>query len=364
MQALGSNAVKLGTVLSRSLYTRLGLSAFAYHVPAYANSFPYLLGGITLVGLIVLGISGIYLAQFYHPDPGEAHASVGFISEEVPFGGFVRGVHFWSSHVVMITLILHLLRAIATRAFRPPREVLWLVGVGLLVLMMALFCTGTVLKWDQEGYEALLHNEELGKLIVGLGAWFTSEYSRNVPLLTRVYVAHVGILPALLVLFMAAHLVLIRIHGMAPPLGREAETRAELQAAARGETAPGVSHFNVHILRVLGFGLLLTALSGVLALVLAPPLGPEPTPGMEVTKASWVFIWLYPLENWWGLRPLLWVPVAFIGALMALPFVSYVAWERPRWWVPILAFYGTVFAAMVALGIYGWLTTPAKHIME
>jgi ubiquinol-cytochrome c reductase cytochrome b subunit len=357
------NPSKLSSVLAGALYTRLGLGAFAYHVPVYANSLPYLLGGITLVGLIVLGASGIYLAQFYHPDPSEAHASVVFISKEVPFGGFVRGVHFWFSQIVMVTLILHVLRVFATRAFRPPREVLWLCGVGLLSLMVALFFTGTVLKWDQEGYEALLHNEELGKLMLGLGAWFTSEYSRTVSLLDRVYVAHVGILPALLFLLLASHLVLIRIHGMAPPLGHEAETQAELQAAGRGEAAASISHFNVHILRVAGVGLLLTALSGVLALVLAPPLGPEPIPGMEVTKPSWVYIWLYPFENWWGLGPLLWIPLAVIGTLAALPFVSYVTWKKPGLWRPILAFYGALFAAIVALGFYGWLTTPAMHIM-
>jgi len=246
--------------MARWLYERLGLASFTYHVPAYANSLPYLLGGITLVGILVVGASGIYLAQFYHPDPLEAHASTFFIIKEVPLGDFVRGVHFWASNLVMVTLFLHVLRVFMGRAFKAPREALWLVGIGLLVLMIGLFFTGTVLKWDQEAFEALEHNEAMARLLGGLGAWFTGEFTTAIPLLSRVYVAHVGILPALLLFLVAGHQLLIRIHGIAPRPGKEAEDRAALAAAEEGEAVAAVSHFDVHLRRLMGFGLLATAL--------------------------------------------------------------------------------------------------------
>lgn len=351
-------------IIGRWLHQRLGLASFTYHVPAYGNSLPYLLGGITLVGILVIGASGIYLAQFYHPDPAEAHASSFFIVEEAPLGDFVRGVHFWASNLVMGTLFLHVLRVFGSKAFRPPREALWLMGLGLLVLMLGLFFTGTILKWDQEAFEALEHNEAMGKLLGGLGAWFTGEFSAAVSLLMRVYVAHVAILPALLLFLVAGHLLLIRIHGMAPPPGREAEVQAALEAANRGEAAPTVSHFDVHLRRLLGFGLLATALAGLLALVLAPPLGPAPTPGIEVTKPSWVFVWLYPFENWWGLQSLVWIPTGLLLGLAAVPFAYSIAARWPRWQWFLLVAWATILAAIIALGFYGWLTTPMEHLMR
>lgn len=264
--------------------SRLGLRALTYHVPAYANRLPYLLGGVTLVGILILVVTGIYLAQFYHPDPADAHASVLYIVNEAQLGDFVRGLHYWTANIVMVTLLFHAGRALVWGAYRAPREVTWLAGVGLLVTMMGLFFTGTVLKWDQEAFEALGHNEEIGELLGGLGGWFTGEFSR-VSLLERTYTAHVAVLPVLLALLVGAHLLLIRHHGIAPRLGEtQARVKQMIQAAERGEPAAEVSHFNVHLRKIAGYGLLLTALAIVLALLFAPPLGPLPTPGIEVTK--------------------------------------------------------------------------------
>lgn len=347
------------------LDTRLALRALAYHVPAYANRLPYLLGGITLVGILVLIVTGVYLAQFYHPDPADAHASVLYIINEAQLGDFVRGVHYWTANIVMVTLLLHIGRVLIWGAYRAPREVTWLAGVGLLVVMMGLFFTGTVLKWDQEAFEALGHNEEIGSLLGGLGAWFTAEFSRGTSLLERVYTAHVTILPALLTAVAAVHLLLIRLHGIAPRPGeKEEEIKERVAAAELGRPVAEVSHFDVHLRKVAGYGLLLTALAIVLALVLAPPLGPAPVPGEEVTKPPWVFLWLYPFENWWGLTSLLWIPIALVAALALIPFLDRSASKswRTRW--PLLLAAAVVFAAIVALGFYGWSTTPAAHLME
>lgn len=345
--------------------SRLALRALAYHVPAYANRLPYLLGGVTLVGIVILVVTGIYLAQFYHPDPADAHASVVYIVNEAPLGDFVRGVHYWTANIVMLTLLFHIGRVLVWGAYRAPREVTWLAGVGLLVIMMGLFFTGTVLKWDQEAFEALGHNEEIGSLLGGLGSWFTAEFSRGASLLERVYTAHVTILPALLTLIVAVHLLLIRQHGIAPRPGqKEEEVKEEIRAAEIGEPVAGVSHFNVHLRKIAGYGLLLTALAVALSLVLAPPLGPPPVPGEEVTKPPWVFIWLYPFENWWGLKALLWIPIALVVALALIPFLDRSPFKslRERWLLLLLV--AAVFAAIVALGFYGRAITPAPHLME
>lgn len=345
--------------------SRFGLRSLTYHVPAYANRLPYLLGGITLVGTVVLVVTGVYLAQFYHPDPADAHASVVYITTKAQLGDFVRGVHYWTAHIVMVSLLFHMGRVLVWGAYRAPREAIWMVGVGLLVTMMGLFFTGTVLKWDQEAFEALEHNEETGDLLGGLGAWFTTEFSRSTSLLERVYTAHVTILPAILTMAVAAHILLIRYHGIAPRLGeREEEVREKVHAAELGRPAGEVSHFDIHLRKIAGYGLLLTALAIVLALLVSPPLGPAPVPGEEVTKPPWVFIWLYPFENWWGLNALLWLPIILIVALALVPLLdrSRTNALRSRWLLLLVV--GIVFVAMIAAGIYGWATVPAEHLME
>lgn len=345
--------------------TRFALRALTYHVPAYANRLPYLLGGITLVGILILIATGIYLAQFYHPDPADAHASTLYITSEAQLGDFVRGVHYWTANIVMVTLLFHVGRVLLWGAYRAPREVTWLAGVGLLVAMMGLFFTGTVLKWDQEAFEALGHNEEIGDLLGALGAWFTTEFSRSTSLLERVYTAHVTILPALLTLIVAAHLLLIRYHGIAPRLGEDEEqVKDKIQAPELGEPETEVSRFDVHLRKIAGYGLLLTAVAIVLALVLSPPLGPPPVPGEEVTKPPWVFIWLYPFENWWGLTALLWLPIGLVLALALVPFLdrSRTNALRNRWLLILIVV--LVFAAIVAFGFYGRVITPASHLVD
>lgn len=350
---------------SEWVYGRLGLRSLTYHVPSYANAIPYLLGGITLFGIVILIATGIYLAQFYHPDPTDAHASVFYIVTEAQLGDFVRSVHFWTANIVMITLLLHLLRVVISGAYRAPREVTWAIGVGLLVVMLGFFFTGTVLKWDQEAFEALGHNEEIGNILGSLGVWFTSEFSRSTSLLARVYTTHTSILPALLTLLVLGHLFLIRFHGIAPrPGDEEAELSHRLQAAEQGETVAQVSHFNVHIRKIVAYGLLLTALAAVLSIFRAASLGPAPTPGIEVTKPAWLFIWLYPFENWWGLKSLLWIPAVLVGVLLLAPLLDRFRVNSPRRRWVVFGIAVVVLAVVVGFGIYGAVTTPAEHLVE
>jgi len=207
--------------LWRWLDERLGLQDLAYPVPAHANNVLYTLGGITLLGVIVLIVTGIYLTQFYHAHPDDARESVEYIIDTARFGDFVRNLHFWLANLVMITLLLHAIRVFATGAYRAPRELNWVVGVGLLATFLGLVFTGTVLKWDQEGWEALQHNEEIGELLGGLGTWFTTEFTESTPILERLFVAHVAILPFVLVALAAVHFYLIKHHGISSIPGHE-----------------------------------------------------------------------------------------------------------------------------------------------
>ena len=149
--------------LKEWLNERLGLQGLAYAVPEHANSLPYILGGITLSGFVILFITGIYLAQFYHPHPADAHPSVVYLITSAPLGDLVRSIHFWTAQIVTVTMLLHMLRVLFTGAYKRPREVIWYLCLGLMLITLGLVFTGSVLKFDQEGLEALVHNKEARK---------------------------------------------------------------------------------------------------------------------------------------------------------------------------------------------------------
>lgn len=333
---------------------RLGLRGIAYAVPAHANSLPYLLGGITLIGFLVLFATGIYLAQYYHPHPADAHDSVVYIVTGGPLGDVVRSVHWWAAQIVTVTVVLHMLRILFSGSFKRPREINWLVGLGLLGTTFGLVFTGSVLKFDQEALEALQHNIEWAELTGGFGAWFSTEFSRSMPLLTRVFVGHIAILPLVFALLVFAHVFLIKQHGISPAVTAD--------ATARATAGEGSSRFDVHLRRMAGYGLVLVGLAVGLALLWPAPLGMPGLAGAEVTKPPWQFLWLLPLEEAFGVGALVLVPVV-IGILLALvPFVDRSPYLHPRRRVRLLAATTLVLALVAAGGIVAELRPVASHI--
>ncbi|MBZ0291489.1 MAG: cytochrome b N-terminal domain-containing protein [Anaerolineae bacterium] len=341
----------------RVLDERLGLSGLAYPVPEHANTLPYFLGGITLAGFVILVATGVLLAQFYHPHPANAHDSVIYIVTEAPFGDFIRSLHFWAANLVVITAVLHLIRVFVSGSFKRPREVNWLVGLSLLGLTLGFVFTGTVLKWDQESVEALAHNREIGELLGSFGTWFTNEFTRSVPLLTRLYLGHVSLLPVLLILLVLFHLYLIKLHGISP--------KATVDATSGPPTAEkGSSRFITHLRRLIGYGFLLLSVDGALALLLPAPLGQAGVPGAEVTKPPWMFLPLYPLEDVLGIRGLLLGSIVLFGLLALVPFVDRSRWLSPRRrrWIIIAG--GILLVLLIILAVFAWLSRPAAHLME
>jgi len=291
------------------LRERLGLDGLAYPVPEYANSIGYLLGGITLAGFVILFVTGIYLAQFYHPHPADAHTSVVALVTTVPVGDLVRSVHFWTAQIVTVTVLLHMLRVLYRGAYKRPREVNWYIGLGLLATTLGLVFTGSVLKFDQEGLEALQHNSEAAEVIGALGGWFSAEFSRTVPLLTRLFNGHVTILPMLFALLFFAHAFLVKQHGISP--------KPTADSISRSTAGEGSSRFSRHVGRLAGYGFVLLALALFLTLLWPAPLGKPGVAGAEVTKPWWMFLWLFPAEEMWGSAALPVVP-AVLGLLLAL----------------------------------------------
>ena len=329
---------------------RLGLKALQYPVPEHANNLGWSLGGLTAAALFILIATGILLTQFYNPTPEVANASVREIVTGVWAGRFIRGVHYWTAQAMYILAALHLLRVFFTGSYKRPREANWLIGVSMFALVIGALFTGTVLKWDQEGFEALAHNLEIARLFGGAGFWFDPKLAANVPLLERLTVAHIAIIPGLILGLFAIHGMLIKRHGISPSPTVPDEP---------GEVREPFTH---HLRRIGAFALILLAAVGVLAVVRPPGVGATPIEGIEITKPLWVFWWMFTLENKIGLKGILYGSGALFALLIAVPFVDR---NPQRWWRkrPVAVALGLlVLTAIVVLTIMEALTTPASHL--
>ncbi len=122
---------------------------------AFKVSFTWCLGGMTFFLFVMEVITGILLMFYYRPVTEYAYLDMKYLEFDVPFGIILRNLHRWAAHLMVVTIMLHMLRVFLTGSYKPPREFNWVVGVTLLVLTFLLSFTGYLLPWDQLAYWAI-----------------------------------------------------------------------------------------------------------------------------------------------------------------------------------------------------------------
>ena len=239
-------------------------------------------------------------------------------------------------------MTLHAIRVFFTASYKNPREINWLIGIGIMVIMVTLLFTGTVLKWDQEAYEALAHFLWVAEQMGVFGLPLTEAFAQGVPLLSRIYMAHISLLPIIVLMMIGLHLFYIKYHKLS-------------QLPNATEPAKNIP-FTQHMAYLQRAGAGIFLLICLLALTIAPPLGEEPILGLEVTKPPWQFVWIYALENVW-VPFLIVAPPVIIGFLVAIPIVDQ---NKERYWkkrplaIAVLVGFITAFTALI---IWGSVTT-------
>ncbi len=200
--------------------------ALYQRVPNYANAFYYCFGGMVFILIAFLLLTGIFLSFYYVPDaagnPAAAYTSVQSLMSQVYLGWLIRGVHFWSANLLIIMVALHMARVFWTGSYRAPRELNWMVGVTMLLVILLLSLTGYLLPWDTKAYWATSVTIKVGAGVPLVGN-IIKEVAQGGPTLgpntlQRFFTLHVFILPALIVLLMYVHFRLIRQHGISEPL--------------------------------------------------------------------------------------------------------------------------------------------------
>jgi ubiquinol-cytochrome c reductase cytochrome b subunit len=181
------------------------------------SSWFYVLGA-TLVFIFTLQmVSGIFLALYYVPTPDHAHASVQYIQNEAAFGSFVRGMHHWGASFMMVIVALHMLRVFVFGSYKKPREIVWLLGVGLIALVGGFAFTGYLLPWDQKAYWATVVGTNVAGTAPVLGGFLLKIIRGGSELgnltLSRFFAIHTYILPWSLALLAVLHIFLLERAG-------------------------------------------------------------------------------------------------------------------------------------------------------
>ncbi|HHT9118186.1 MAG TPA: cytochrome b N-terminal domain-containing protein [Candidatus Hypogeohydataceae bacterium YC38] len=203
-------------------------------VPLGLVRYTLCLGGLSVFFFTLCILTGPFLMLYYVPDVNRAHADVMDISQVVPFGSFVRNVHRWAACLMVVSVPAHMLRVFLQAAYKPPRQLNWLVGVNLLVLTYLLAFTGYLLPWDQEAYWGASIGATMAENTPILGA--KGPFSvlppdkdmhyimlggtvLDQPALTRFFFAHCIAIPGAMAALMGFHFYNIhRAGGMSGPL--------------------------------------------------------------------------------------------------------------------------------------------------
>lgn len=294
-------------------------------VPLHRMSWAYYLGGLALFFFLVQVVTGLMLLFYYQPTVSDAHASVEYITQHVSGGALIRNLHAWSSSAMILSIIVHLLTTFAMKAFAKPREITWVTGVALALLVFGFGFTGYLLPWNQIAVNAtkvgLQSIEAVGQYLPGeMATWPTyvretiqGEATVGQATLSRFYALHVIVLPFLLAGVLVLHLFQVQIHGMSRGVDGE---RVKSEKFFPFFVIKDLSVWGVAFLVLFVLGLCLPFESFFAYPLMEPfdPLGSTP----EGIKPEWYFFFVYyPLEllPYWSV--ILGMTAAVVGLFLA-----------------------------------------------
>ena len=324
-------------------------------IPARQSRLRYTLGagGLSVYLALVLALSGILEMFYYIPTSLEAGPSIQVITYLVPYGAFIRNLHYWSAQLMVGVVTLHMLRVIFTGAYAPPRRFNYLIGLLLLALTLLLDFSGYILRWDEGVRWALVAGTNLVKSIPLVGPWMyillMGASQPGQATVTRFYALHIFGLVILMVIFGAWHIFRVRRDGgiaAPPPTSRR---------SADARLAQRITRFE--LVRREGLAALLASVVLVLLSAFAPaPLAPamlQVNAQFADSRAPWFFLWVQQLLKlgdpfWMGVV----IPLGVLLYLALLPYIFPAA--RPEElgeWFPRRARLAQVITALVMLAI-------------
>ncbi len=386
----------------------LHIHSVRIHIRSLTPSLTLGLGIISTASFVLLCVTGVLLMVYYKPSTALAYDSIKDLHYVVFTGRFIRNIHRWSAHVMVAAVFLHMARVFYTGSYKKPREFNWLIGLGLLVMTLALSFTGYLLPYDQLAYWATTIGANIANSpreltdALGITQWFNpGGFQRRLLLganfvsedsLIRFYILHVFVLPLVLITLLGVHFWRIRKDGglarPEDPMGGPAEWGGKmkkvfeplatktygLMAVVKGRRATvnrgpenTVMSWPHLFWAELAVFMLTTAFTLILAFYFDAPLKELANPAVpeNPAKAPWYFLGLQELVSYSAFMGGLAIPaIAWIG-LALIPFLDQKSGGEGVWfgtpgektvaWKSL--FVGLVaVVGMLALTVnYGWM---------
>ncbi|MBM3649109.1 MAG: cytochrome b [Alphaproteobacteria bacterium] len=195
-----------------------------YHTFPTPRNFNYFwnFGAIATVMLVLMIATGVVLATNYQPNVLMAFDSVERIDRDVPQGWLIRDLHMNGASFFFIAVYIHIFRGMYYGSYKAPRELLWILGVVIFLLLMATAFMGYVLPWGQMSFWGATVITNLFSAIPVVGQsvvdWLWGGFAVENPTLNRFFAFHY-LLPFIIVAVVALHVVALHVHGSNNPLG-------------------------------------------------------------------------------------------------------------------------------------------------
>jgi ubiquinol-cytochrome c reductase cytochrome b subunit len=193
-----------------------------YYAPKNFN-FWYFFGSLALLVLVIQIVTGIFLTMNYKPDADTAFGSVEFIMRDVNWGWLIRYLHSTGASAFFIVVYLHMFRGLMYGSFKKPRELVWIFGMLIYVVLMAEAFLGYLLPWGQMSYWGAQVIISLFGAVPGIGEqlalWIRGDFVVSDATLNRFFALHVIALPIILLALVVAHIIALHEVGSNNPDG-------------------------------------------------------------------------------------------------------------------------------------------------
>ncbi len=327
----------------RTDFRRLGHELLYERIPGGAR-WRYVWGSTLVFTFVLQVITGFMLWSAYSPSAQSAWESVYYIQHEMYLGWLVRGIHHYAAQFMVVLMVFHVVQIVHDGAYKAPREINFWLGIVLMQIVLGLALTGYLLPWDQKGYYATRVATNIAAATPVVGQQIQTiaqggpEYGHHT--LTRFFALHAGILPALLVGFLALHIAAFRKHGVTP---------------ANPDRAPDVAFWPDQVLRDSVACLAVLAAVMGLAMWRGAELNPpaDPSESFSAARPEWYFLFLFRflkfewVEHFGLAFGAIYVPGALMLVFTLMPILSYFRWGHRF----NLVFLWTVIAGSLVLTV-------------
>lgn len=395
----------------------LHVQSVRIHRSSLRFAYSFGLGVILTACFVLLTISGILLMVYYNPSTALAYDSIKDIHFVVPTGRFMRNIHRWTAHIMVVAVFLHMARVFYSGAYKRPREFNWLIGLGLLVITLGLSFTGYLLPWDQLAYWATTIGANIASSpreltdSLGITPYFDPGGLMKTLLLgasrvgeealIRFYVLHVAVLPLLLTLLMAVHFWRIRKDGGLSRDKTSSSTVTELNGRLEEvfQPSPTKTYGLMAVVKgrkpIVGNGpegtvpswphllwaeaalvMLTTAFAACLAYFFDAPLREPANPFVpeNPAKAPWYFLGLQELVSYSAFMGGVGIPTIVLISLGLIPYIDRDPDGVGKWfggpkgravfWRSVVLGLGSVTALLVFVVNFGWLRDWIPNIPQ